>query len=135
MLDLEIQNALTKLNPAEDKDWTENGSPSLKRMRQLLKNDSLTQEQLDEFASGAKRPEMKKPAGLETHREPDKEAIEFAKKNHVIDESVVALERGYASGAVREPGDVFLFSCVMGSWRRKEEPDERKERLKAVRDR
>lgn len=135
----EIRAALPKLNPADDKDWTENGQPSLKRVRQLIKNDTLTQAQLDEAASGTKRPDMTKTVnpleGLQVHQEPDLEKIEDAKKNHVIDQMVVATEKGYAAGAVREPGEAFLFSGVMGSWMREEDEDERKARIKESRQR
>lgn len=134
----EIQAALPKLNPVDNKDWTEGGAPSLTRIRALLKNDKVTQEQLDEVAGNHKRPDMTKaaPANLaEVHREPDKDKIEEAKKNHVIDETVVAIDRGYASGAVREPGEAFNFSGVMGSWMRKETAEEAKARLREVRDR
>lgn len=133
----EIRAALPKLNPAEDKDWSSSGHPSLARMRVLLKNDKLTQAELDAAAEGARRPDMTKTVnpleGLQTHQEPDPDKIKEAQENHVIDQWVVATEKGYAAGAVREPGEAFIFSGIMGSWMREEDDDERKAREKARR--
>lgn len=53
---MDIKSALEKLNVKEAKDWTENGSPSLNRIRILMKNSDITQEALDEAANGMKRP-------------------------------------------------------------------------------
>lgn len=129
-----IKAALPKLDATKDADWTEDGRPSLKRMRQLIKNDTLTQAQLDQFTAGVKRPEFVLTDGKVTKPAPDVEAIEEAKKNHYVDTMMIAIERGFAAGAIRDPGEAFLFSGIKGSWMRLEEPDEQKARLKAIRD-
>jgi len=40
-----------------------------------------------------------------------------------IDGLVRARYRGYANGAIREPGDVFLFTGPLGRWMEEVEPE------------
>lgn len=129
-----IKAALPKLDATKNADWTEDGRPSLTRMRQLIKDNTLTQEVLDQFTADVRRPKFELTDGKTIKPAPDLAAIDEAKKNHVIDQMMVAINTGYASGAVRNPGEVFLFSGIKGSWMREESAEEQKARLKAIRE-
>jgi hypothetical protein len=70
---MKINEALAKLEAKNDKDWTENGAPSLTRVQVLMKDSSVTQEQLDEAAGDLKRPDTsigKKTVKAVEKREP-----------------------------------------------------------------
>lgn len=115
-----VLNAVKALDAKKDSDWTENGKPSLKRVRQLAKNDTITQEQLDAAAPDADRPKF--PAD---YLEGRGEMYASAKNGNmpelqdpVSQVMMVATETGYASGSLQKPGDIFLFSGVPGSWMR-----------------
>lgn len=144
-----LAEALKKLDNSKPADWTENGAPSLNRIQVLMKDSSITQEQLDEAAGDLRREEIggkkgKKaaetrasasPDVLESLMDPetgqfqlmedyevkDKETGEIVtkqrrKKVFVKNMVVAAVERGFANGAIRDPGDVFVYTGELGTW-------------------
>jgi len=147
---MKIDEALAKLEAKNDRDWTENGAPSLTRVQVLMKDSSITQEQLDEAAGDMKRPdtaigkktvkavEKRAPASedqlaklldpetgqfqlMEDYEVKDRETGEVItkqrrKKVFVRNMHVAAMERGFANGAIRDPGDTFMYTGELGTW-------------------
>lgn len=130
-----IKDALKKLDPKKDADWNSDGSPNLDRMRIILKNASLEQVDLNSAADGFARPTTaKKTNSRKAHdkREEDdlpadlvdEETGRFVledddgnrRKVFVKNRLVAAIERGFAAGAIRDPGDVFMFTGELGTW-------------------
>lgn len=121
-----VMNAVRALDPKKDSDWTEGGKPSLKRVRQLAKNDALTQEDLDGAAPLAYRPPYEKE-GLQGRGTLFSGATAAAEQSDpVANVMMVALQQGYASGSLRQPGEMFLFSGIPGSWMRPATKEETK---------
>lgn len=116
-----ILNAVKALDAKKDSDWTEGGKPSLKRVRQLAKNDTITQEQLDEATPDATRPKFNADT-LQGKGEMYAGAGDKGKSPDLADPvsavMMIATDTGFASGSLQKPGDVFLFSGVPGSWMR-----------------
>jgi len=128
-----VLNAVRALDPKKDSDWTEGGKPSLKRVRQLAKNDTITQEQLDDSVPDAKRPTFAAET-LEGRGEIYATRADAGKSPELEDPVsnvwMIATETGYASGSLQKDGDVFLFSGIPGSWMR----EATKEEVKAHQD-
>ena len=125
-----IKQALLALNGKKDSDWTEGGRPSLKAVQGLAKDASITQAQLDEAAGDFQRPEQpEKKEKVTKVRVVDNRAIDKEEKpDPVKDVRMVATERGYYGGALREAGDSFMFTGTPGQWMREETAEEAKER-------
>lgn len=146
-----IKDALTRLDPKADKDWAENGAPSLTRVQVLMKDSTITQAALDDAAGDMRRPqsglgadkikkvERSRSAAteddlaslidpetgrfnlMEEYEETNKvtgETVwrERRKKVFVKNMHVAAAERGFANGAVRDPGDEFVYTGELGTW-------------------
>lgn len=128
-----ILNAVRALDPKKDSDWTEGGKPSLKRVRQLAKNDTITQDQLDDATPDASRPKFDAET-LQGRGDSYATRADLGKNPDLADPvsavMMVATEKGFASGSLQNPGDVFLFSGVPGTWMR----EATKEDIKAYQD-
>jgi hypothetical protein len=144
-----IADALKKLDNSKATDWAENGSPSLNRVQVLMKDSSITQEQLDEAAGDLRREEIagKKKKKFVDPRDPataadleslidpetgqfqlmedhdiknkdtgDITTVQRRKKVFVKNMHVAAVERGFANGAIRDPGDTFMYTGELGTW-------------------
>lgn len=123
----QIEEAVKKLDNSRDADWAENGRPSLKRIRQLAKNEEIEQDQLDEFGGDVKR-DFAKVEGLKPR--PDMATARDGDLPEAVkDQWMVATDRGYYGGAIREIGEAFVFSGIPGRWMREEKAAERKARL------
>jgi len=121
-----VLNAVKALDAKKDSDWTENGKPSLKRVRQLARNDTITQAQLDEAVPDATRPKFSQDY-LEGRGEmyaSAKNADMPELQDPVSQVMMIATKEGYASGSLQKPGDIFLFSGVPGSWMREASKEE-----------
>jgi hypothetical protein len=145
-----IKDAANDLRYEVDADWTEGGRPSLKRIQALTKNSTITQDQVDEALPDVKRINPKaeilakdnEPAtkgktilprrsGIQGKKEvqPDmteKEAAEAAGFDWLDGELVIADERGFYGGMLREEGEAFVFTGAYGSWFHKATAAERK---------
>jgi hypothetical protein len=135
-----ITTAIAALDPKKDSDWTENGRPSLARIRVIAKNKEITQAELDAAAPEAKRPLP--PAG------PTAEEIAKAPLQRVVNERrvarpsrelpepvsnvrMIAVRPGYYGAVLREAGESFVFTGVPGDWMRPETAEEAKARTAA----
>jgi hypothetical protein len=117
-----IRQASTLLNKDIDKDWTEDGRPSLAAIRKAAKDSSITQEALDAALPDMRRPEREAERVLAV----EKKLEEDDKRPRLNQVRVVATERGYYGGAIREPGDSFVFTGIPGVWMRPETAEEKK---------
>lgn len=136
-----IDDALAKLDTKRDADWLADGAPSLERVRILMRNSDVTQEDLDKVAGDLRRPSAhsapsaaKALAKASAKREaasedqikqmvdPDTGRFNIIDANgkrlkvFVKNAKVAAAERGFASGAIRDPGDVFMYTGELGTW-------------------
>lgn len=130
-----IKAAIAKLDPKNDKHWNSDGSPNLDAVRIVAKNTEIEQVDLNSAADGFVRPSLAKPVKSKKEldaRQEDKlpddlvdedtgrfnleDADGKRRKIFVRNREVAAIERGFASGAIRDPGDVFLYTGELGSW-------------------
>lgn len=144
-----LKQAIAKLDNSKPGDWTENGAPSLNRIQVLMKDSSVTQEDLDAAAGDLRREEVggkKDKKKVETRESTpadelekliDPETWQFdlmydedvynkvtgetttvrkRKKVFVKNMLVAAVERGFANGAIRDPGDTFVYTGELGTW-------------------
>lgn len=130
-----IKDAIAKLDTKNDKHWNADGSPNLDAIRTVMKNSEISQIDLNSAADGATRPTgARKTASkkaLEKREEDslpsdlvDEETGRFNLENDdgsrrkifVRNREVAAFERGFASGAIRDPGDRFIYTGELGSW-------------------
>lgn len=112
-----IRLAATGLDNTKDADWTEDGRPSLKRVRQLAKDANITQEQLDEAVPQLRRVTQDKARTIAVLKEPGPEG----KPDAVSGVMMIAIERGYYGGAIRDPDSptrLFSFTGIPGRWMR-----------------
>lgn len=129
-----IKDALKKLDPKKDADWNSDGTPNLDRVRIVMKNADVEQSALNSAAEGFKRPTTAKPLKSQkalAKREEDDLPADLVdeetgrfnledddgnrRKIFVKNRLVAAIERGFASGAIRDPGDVFMFTGELGT--------------------
>lgn len=128
-----IRQAATALDPRIDGDWQPDGRPTLKAIRFLARDASITQDQLN-----AALPEMRRPA-KDDYSAKDVQLVanvpipreKEEKPPRLVNVRVVATERGYYGGTLREPGESFVFSGIPGKWMRPETAEERKNRVAA----
>jgi hypothetical protein len=130
-----IKEAIAKLDAKNDKHWNSDGSPNLDAIRTVMKNSEIEQVDLNSAADGFTRPSMAKklPSQKELAKRKedelpadlvDEETGRFNLENEdgtrrkifVRNREVAAIERGFASGAIRDPGDVFIFTGELGTW-------------------
>lgn len=124
-----ITDAGAKLDHSKDADWTEGGRPSLKRVQALAKDNTITQAQVDEYLSALKRekpPEVDKNVQQVALVDRATKPAEPGKPVEAV--RMVAIERGYYGGVIRDPGDSFVFTGRPGSWMREETTEEATER-------
>lgn len=69
---LAIAGAIQALDPDNDQDWDEDGKPSLDRLKELLTSETLTREEVDQFAPDALRP-LPEPAAASSEGQEPKE--------------------------------------------------------------
>lgn len=129
-----IKTAALALDNTADADWQEDGRPSLKRIRALAKDNTITQDQLDEALPDFKR--QTAPAKVDPKTVQNVRQVTAAELNRpdlgtrkiLEGVRVVAHERGYYGGALREPGESFVFTGAKGSWMHEETKEEKAER-------
>jgi hypothetical protein len=132
---VKIKDALKKLDPKKAGDWNDDGTPKLDRIRVLMKNSEVTQEDLTNEGEGFVRPDgnmkTKSRKALDARDEDgipddaiDPETGRFMlededgkrRKIFVRNKYVAAAERGFAAGSIRDPGDKFMYTGELGSW-------------------
>ena len=130
-----IKEAIKKLDPKKDADWNSDGTPNLDQVRIKAKNSEITQVALTSAADGYVRPTSARPLKskklLDKREEDDlpndlvdEETGRFnledddgnRRKIFVRNREVAAIERGFASGSIRDPGDVFIYTGELGTW-------------------
>lgn len=115
-----IRIAAAALDNAKDKDWTEDGKPSLTRVRQLAKDNTITQAQLDEAVPDMVR--VKKEERTVAVIEKSETGRDYP--DAVSGVMMIALEKGYYGGSIREPETVFSFTGIPGKWMREATKEE-----------
>jgi hypothetical protein len=144
-----IKEAGSKLKASNDADWTEGGRPSLKRIQALAKSNAITQDQVDDALPDLTRASLtpeKKPAeqvpqpgrsrpqtaALRALRmgedgKTDRQRAEEAGHKWLDGVLVVAVERGFYGGLIRDPGEPpFPYTGPDGSWFRELSTKERR---------
>lgn len=120
-----IKQAATLLNKDTKSDWAENGRPSLTAIRKHAKDATITQDELDAALPDFRKPEPEPDATVAVVKRKGDEKDDRPRLNQV---RVVATERGYYGGMVREAGDSFVFTGIPGAWMRPETGEEKKAR-------
>lgn len=130
-MESELKKVVLQLDNKRDADWTEDGRPSLKRVRQLASNNKIEQADVDLYLADTRRvvvednSDAQKMVIVNNDRGPED------KGDPVKDVRMVAHDRGYYAGAVREVGDSFMFTGIPGRWMH-EETDEEAENRKRI---